>query len=84
MADISALMILATKLELGSAQADIMAAFVHAELDEDKRIYVHQAAGFKREGNLVYKLCRSIYGLHRSNKTVTMKESQYRLIFFYR
>lgn len=66
MADISALMILATKLELGSAQADIMAAFVQAELDEDKRIYVHQAAGFKREGNLVYKLCRSIYGLHRS------------------
>jgi histone deacetylase 1/2 len=63
---VRALLILATKLELVSVQADITAAFVHAELDEDEHIFVHQAAGFKREGNLVYKLRRSVYGLRQS------------------
>jgi hypothetical protein len=63
---VRALLILATKLELVSAQADITAAFVHAELDEDEHIFMHQAAGFKREGNLVYKLRRSVYGLRQS------------------
>jgi hypothetical protein len=53
-------------LELVSAQADITAAFVHAELDKDEHIFVHQAAGFKRKGNLVYKLRRSVYGLRQS------------------
>ena len=63
---VHAMMILATKLNLVSVQADITAAFVHAELDEDEHIYVHQAAGFKRDGNLVYKLRRSVYGLRQS------------------
>jgi hypothetical protein len=63
---VRALLILATKMELVSAQADITATFVHAELDEDEHIYVHQAAGFKRDGNLVYKLRRSVYGLRQS------------------
>jgi hypothetical protein len=40
---VRALIILATKMELVSAQADITAAFVHAELDEDEHIYVHCA-----------------------------------------
>jgi hypothetical protein len=60
------LMILATKLELFTAQADITAAFVHAELDEGEEIYVHQAAGFKRGQDLVCKLNRSVYGLRQS------------------
>jgi hypothetical protein len=34
--------------------------------NEDEHIFMHQAAGFKREGNLVYKLRRSVYGLRQS------------------
>jgi hypothetical protein len=60
------IMILAAKLNLVSAQADITAAFVHAELDADEHIFVHQAAGFHRGHNLVYKLNRSVYGLRQS------------------
>ena len=63
---VRALLILATKMELVSAHADITAAFVHAELDEDEHIYVHQTPIFKRDGNLVYKLRRNIYGLRQS------------------
>ena len=40
------MLILATKLDLVSAQANITAAFVHANLGHDEHIYVHQAAGF--------------------------------------
>ena len=60
------LMILAIQLELCTAQADITAAFVHAELNEGEDIYIHQARGFKQGHNLVYKLNISVYGLRQS------------------
>ena len=49
-----------------SAQADITAAFVHAELKPNEDIYIHQPAGFRRGENLVLKLKRSVYGLRQA------------------
>lgn len=63
---VRAMMILSTKLQLHTAQADITAAFVHAELDDNEHIYVSQPAGFNRGKNLVLKLHRSVYGLKQS------------------
>ncbi|KAL7485003.1 hypothetical protein ACHAW6_010599 [Cyclotella cf. meneghiniana] len=60
------MLILATKLDLVSAQADINAAFVHTNLGHDEHIDVHQAAGFQHDGNYVYKLNCSVYGLKQS------------------
>jgi hypothetical protein len=57
-------LILATKLDL--ALANITAAFVHANLGHEEHIYVHQAAGFQHDGNYVYKLNCSVYGLKQS------------------
>jgi hypothetical protein len=62
------LMILSTKLNLHSAQADITAAFVHAHLKPHKTIYIHQPPGFHRPGNYVLKLKRSLYGMRQSPK----------------
>ena len=58
--------ILAAKKGLVSAQADITAAFVHAELKPNEDIFVHQPAGFRRGENLVLKLKRSVYGLKQA------------------
>jgi hypothetical protein len=66
---VRSMMILATRLNLVSAQADITAAFVHAPLGPDEHIYVHQPAGFQRDGNLVLKLKKSVYGLRQSPAT---------------
>ena len=59
-------MVLATRMNLVSAQADITAAFVHAPLGPDEHIYVRQPAGFQRDGDLVLKLKKSVYGLRQS------------------
>jgi hypothetical protein len=60
------MMLLAANQQLVSAQADITAAFVHAELKPGEDIYVRQPAGFKRGEGLVLKLKRSVYGLRQA------------------
>ena len=60
------IMLLATKMELHSAQADITAAFVHADLKQGEDIYVHQPAGFNRGKNKVLKLKKTVYGLKQA------------------
>ncbi len=60
---VRSIMVLATCMNLVSAQAEITAAFVHAPLGPDEHIYVRQPAGFQRDGDLVLK---SVYGLCQS------------------
>jgi hypothetical protein len=60
---VRSMMVLAANRKLVTAQADITAAFVHAELGQDEHIYVHQPAGFRRGENMVLKLKKSVYGL---------------------
>ena len=60
------MMVLATRMNLVSAQADITAAFVHAHLGPDEHIYVRQPAGFQCDSDLVLKLKKSFYGLRQS------------------
>jgi hypothetical protein len=63
---VRSMMILAANQELVTAQADITAAFIHAELKPGEDIYVRQPAGFKRGEGLVLKLKRSVYGLRQA------------------
>ena len=63
---VRSMMILATNRGLCSAQADITAAFVHAPLEEDEEIYVHQPRGFEVPGDYVLKLNRSVYGIKQA------------------
>eukprot|EP00956_Cyclotella_meneghiniana_P017550 scaffold28812_cov78-Cyclotella_meneghiniana.AAC.3 len=58
-----AMMILAAKQKMFTAQADIKAAFVHASLAENEHIYVEQPKGFVTDKDLVLKLNRSVYGI---------------------
>jgi hypothetical protein len=60
------MMILAANQRLVTAQANITAAFVHAELGPTEDIYVHQPAGFRRGHNMVLKLKKSVYGLRQA------------------
>lgn len=57
------MMALSIKLGLRSAQADITASFVHANLNPVEHIFVHQPAGFQCGQDLVLSLNRSVYGL---------------------
>jgi hypothetical protein len=63
---VRSMMILAANQNLVTAQADITAAFVHAELKPKEHIYVHQPAGFRRGSNMVLKLKKSVYGLRQA------------------
>ncbi|KAL7477038.1 hypothetical protein ACHAW6_002859 [Cyclotella cf. meneghiniana] len=63
---IQSMMVLATCMNLVSAQVNITAAFVHAPLGPDEHIYVHQPASFQHVGDLVLKLKKSVYGLCQS------------------
>ena len=61
------MLILATVLDLKSSQADITAAFVHAELPAHEQVYIHQPRGFTVNGrDYVLRLKRSLYGLKQS------------------
>mmetsp|Transcript_30431 Transcript_30431/g.69423 ORF Transcript_30431/g.69423 Transcript_30431/m.69423 type:complete len:1695 (-) Transcript_30431:406-5490(-) len=60
------MMVLASKLQLCSAQCDITAAFVHAPLPPEEEIYVAQPRGLMRGHNLVLRLNRSLYGLKQA------------------
>jgi len=63
------MMTLAAKLDLCSSQADITAAFVHAELEPGEQIFVCQPAGFQREGDLVLSLKRTVYGQRQTPRS---------------
>ena len=63
------MMTLAAKLDLCSAQADITAAFIHADLDPGEQIFVRQSAGFQRDGDLVLSLKRALYGLSQAPRS---------------
>ena len=67
---VRAMIILAAKQKLCTAQADITAAFVHAPLKSHEHIYVKQAKGFVRgtPGKYVYKLNKSVYGIKQAPK----------------
>lgn len=60
------MMILAAKQGLCTAQADITAAFVHADLEDD--VYVEQPKGWTYGDNYVLKLNKSVYGLRQSSR----------------
>ena len=60
------MMVLLTKLGSCTAQGDITAAFVHAELKPGEQIFVNQPQGFKRGDDLVLALNRSVYGLKQA------------------
>jgi hypothetical protein len=60
------MMILSTKLGLSTAQADITAAFVHANLKPGEHIYVHQPPGFNHGSDMVLALNRSVYRLKQA------------------
>jgi len=63
------MMVLSTKLGLRTAQTDITAAFVHAELDSDEHIFVHQPPCFQLGHDLVLSLNCSVYGLRQAPTT---------------
>ncbi len=65
------MLILENLLGLKSNQADVTAAFLHATLGEDEKVYVEMPLGFKQcSSNRKYKvLClkKTLYGLHQSS-----------------
>ena len=62
--------ILENLLGLKSKQADVTAAFLHATLEEDEKVYVEMPLGFKQRGSngkyKVLRLKKTLYGLHQS------------------
>ncbi|EJK62065.1 hypothetical protein THAOC_17338 [Thalassiosira oceanica] len=60
------MMVLASRLQLKSAQCDITAAFVHADLPPEEEIFVAQPRGLNRGSNLVLRLNKSLYGLKQA------------------
>lgn len=65
------MLVLSTKLNLHSAQADITAAFVHADIDTPN-VFVSQPKGHERVGTngerLVLRLNKCVYGLKGSSR----------------
>ena len=59
------MLILEVLLDLKSKQGDVTAAFLHAHLDEDEKVYVEMPLGFKQPGK-VLSLRRTLYGLRQS------------------
>ena len=59
------LLILEVLLQLKSKQGDVAAAFVHAELGENEKVYVEMPLGFRKKGK-VLKLKKTLYGLRQS------------------
>jgi hypothetical protein len=71
------MMFISSILNLKSAQADITAAFVHAELKDD--VYIHQPRGFKVDmgdgHDYVIKLKKSLYGLRHKLPAISSNTS---------
>ena len=59
------MLILEVLLGLKSKQGDITAAFLHAEVEEDRNIYVEMPRGFRKPGK-VLRLKRWLYGNRES------------------
>ena len=59
------MLILEVLLELKSKQGDVTAAFLHAKLEDNERVYVEMPRGFRKEGK-VLSLKSTLYGLRQS------------------
>ena len=59
------MLILEVLLGLKSNRGDVTAAFLNAELGEDKEVYVEMPKGFRQEGKCL-RLRRTLYGLRKS------------------
>ena len=57
-------LVIAVYLKMDVQQMDVVTAFLNGVLDEE--IYMKQPPGFEKEGNLVCKLKKGIYGLKQS------------------
>ena len=64
------MLILENLLELKSKQGNVTAAFLHAELDKDEKVYIEMPTGFAQYDakgvKRVLSLRRTIYGLRQS------------------
>ncbi|KAL7474080.1 hypothetical protein ACHAW6_000074, partial [Cyclotella cf. meneghiniana] len=63
---VHAMMVLSTKSGFCSAQADIITAFVHANLNPNEHIFIHQSAEFQCGQDLVLSLNHSVYGFFQA------------------
>ena len=61
------ILILEILLDLKSKQGDVTAAFLHADLEEDEKVYVRMPQGFRKSGK-VLKLKKTLYGLCQSSR----------------
>ena len=59
------MLILEILLKLKSKQGDVTAAFLHADVGEDEKIYAKVSFGFRKNGK-VLKLNKTLYGLRQS------------------
>ena len=62
------MLILEISLQLKSKHSDVIAAFLHSELDENEKVYVKMPLSFRKEGK-VLKLKKTLYGLCQSPRT---------------
>lgn len=64
------MLVLEVLLGLKSKQGDVTCAFLHADLDENEKVYVEMPQGFKQRGKngnyKVLKLKKTLYGLRQS------------------
>ncbi len=58
------MLILEILLQLKSKQGDVTAAFLHAELGENKKVYIVMPIGFRQQGK-VLKLKFTLHELHQ-------------------
>jgi hypothetical protein len=59
------MLILEVLLQLKSKQGEVMAAFLHAELDKKEKVYVEMPLGFRLPGK-VLKLKKTLFGLRQN------------------
>jgi len=62
--------VLEVLIGLKSLQGDITCAFLHADLEENEKVYVDMPAGFSQYGKnakkMSFKLKKTLYGLRQS------------------
>lgn len=66
---------IAAAYKMHIVQFDIATAFLNGNLDEE--IYMQQAEGYEKEGDLVYKLKKSLYGLKQAARKWNEKFDQF-------
>ena len=59
------MLILEVLLQLKSKQVDVIAAFLHTDLEENEKVYFKMPLGFWTKGNIL-KLKKTLYGLRQS------------------